>query len=530
MEETIATAQSAATIIRRPLALRHPQRVLGMGLLVGALFDLLFWGHRLGISVPLFFLGWVAALVATGRFEDRPARRAALWLLPPLLSCALFMAVRANGFLTSLNGLTALGLLVLFIFFYAAGDWRRAPGLILALIPGWVALNAALDAGRLLFGVQWPTPSRRRWAPLIRGLVLTLPLLLLFGAILAAGDQIFAAWLARLLGWLRLEKLVELWIRLLIIGFVGLSTGGALIFSMRRGAEPERSDRLPVALNVGLGYVETVTILVGVNLLFGLFVMIQFAYLFGGTANIAPEQFSYAEYARRGFAEIVIVAVLSLGILLALHNFARRETKRQLRAFNMLGTLQVGFLLVMLASAAQRLLLYEQAFGLTHRRLYSHIFMAWLALLLLWLAVVLWRRPEEFFAGLLVCAAGFVLSLNLLNPDALIARVNVTRYGMTFVADGEGEPAGTPHVSRSDPYTPSRAVDAYFLTTLSDDAVPILLETLEQLPPGARENVAAELMARKERYEDDDSRWPSFHWSRWRAARMLSLWQEPVAP
>ncbi len=67
-----------------------------------------------------------------------------------------------------------------------------------------------------------------------------------------------------------------------------------------------------------LGFTESTVVLIAVDLLFALFVFIQFRYLFGGQANITPVGYTYSEYARRGFGELVAVAFLSLGLILGL--------------------------------------------------------------------------------------------------------------------------------------------------------------------------------------------------------------------
>ena len=57
--------------------------------------------------------------------------------------------------------------------------------------------------------------------------------------------------------------------------------------------------------------------LVVVDLLFLAFVLVQFRYLFGGAELVRGlTGMSYADYARRGFFELVAVAALSLPLLL----------------------------------------------------------------------------------------------------------------------------------------------------------------------------------------------------------------------
>ena len=139
--------------------------------------------------------------------------------------------------------------------------------------------------------------------------------------------------------------------------------------------------------------------LILVDLLFLVFVGIQFAYLFGGQANITLEGYTYAEYTRRGFFELLTVSVLTLGLILTLHWLVRSETGRQKVIFKGLSSLMIALVLVILASAFQRLLLYEIAYGYTQLRLYSHIFMVWLALLFVWFLGTVMVPARPFCPG-----------------------------------------------------------------------------------------------------------------------------------
>ena len=75
-----------------------------------------------------------------------------------------------------------------------------------------------------------------------------------------------------------------------------------------------------------LGWIESIIILLGIDLLFAFFVGIQFKYFFGGQTNIHIDGFTFAEYARKGFSELVIVAVISLLIMQILNSIGKRQT------------------------------------------------------------------------------------------------------------------------------------------------------------------------------------------------------------
>ena len=94
-------------------------------------------------------------------------------------------------------------------------------------------------------------------------------------------------------------------------------------------------------------------------------------------------------------------------MILALNAITRREARQGL-AFNISSTILVALTCVMLVSAFKRLLLYEDFYGFTEMRLYPHVFMVWLGLLLAWFVVTLWLRPDRFAIGLLIAAFGFV--------------------------------------------------------------------------------------------------------------------------
>src|SRR5687768_5619133 len=92
-------------------SIRSRARLVYIALALGSFTDLLFYGQRLGISIPLFVLLVLAAIFALGKLEAVPTARANLWVLLPLGFFSAMVAVRANPTLTMLNVLAVLALL-----------------------------------------------------------------------------------------------------------------------------------------------------------------------------------------------------------------------------------------------------------------------------------------------------------------------------------------------------------------------------------------------------------------------------------
>jgi hypothetical protein len=348
----------------------------------------------------------------------------------------------------------------------------------------------------------------RGFLPVLRGCLLALPVLVVFAVFLAAADLVFARYLGDLFSVEFFADLLESLWRGVIVLAVAWGVAGGLSYALSRCSTPD--DERGVASHydslmpsISVGFVEVTTLLISVDLLFLVFVWIQFTYLFGGQANINVEGYTYAEYARRGFFELLAVAVLSLGLILGLRQFTRREKVWQSELFNGLSSVMVGCVLIMLASAYERLLLYEDAFGYTQLRLYSHVLMVWLAFTFVWFLVVQWLRPDRFAFGAFLAALGFLITLNVINPDASIAARNLSRYQ----ASGK--------------------LDVDYLATLSEDAVPILVRSQDRLADDERRALDEHQDDRLERMQNDKDwrRWPSFHLARFRAYDLLSASQ-----
>jgi hypothetical protein len=162
----------------------------------------------------------------------------------------------------------------------------------------------------------------------------------------------------------------------------------------------------------------------------------------------------------------------------------------------------------MLASAFQRLVLYEAAYGFSRLRAYTHVFLIWLGVLLAVVLVLdILRRERTFALAALLASIGFGVTLTLLNVDGFIVRQNVARSA-----------AGS-------------ALDVAYLVWLSPDSVPALVAAYQDqtLPGSTRDAVGAALVCRKQVSSGSrDQDWRSFTLSGWQADQALRLVQSSL--
>jgi hypothetical protein len=253
-----------------------------------------------------------------------------------------------------------------------------------------------------------------RWWSILRGTLLTLPLLVVFGGLFSSADAGFAKLASGMFDIFSPATLRHLALTLV---FAWLSTG--LLASSCGNRFFVQRNQIQL---LKLGTEDTAVLMGALAGLFLLFVFLQLGYLFGGRETIeATSGLTLAQYARRGFFELLMVAGLTLGLLIGVAGSGCNQ-----RVFRPLASVLLGCVLVIQASAVQRLLLYISAFGLSIDRLVALSVLLWLATgLLLFAGTLLRGQTRRFAAGMTVSGVAVVFLLSLANPVAIVARVNI---------------------------------------------------------------------------------------------------------
>ncbi|MBA3768170.1 MAG: DUF4173 domain-containing protein, partial [Acidobacteria bacterium] len=451
-------------------------------LLLGVMGDALLRATPWGLNVLLWVGVLVLAFIALiARWRTRLLKEEGRWLVLPALFFAAAFAWRDSMTLKSLDFLLLLLALALVGWRAKANKIRLAGVMEYAQAIAVAAANALFAFFPLaLSDVRWKDVpqtgwSRHVWA-VLRGLFIALPLLFVFGLLFMAADAVFEGIINNVLH-INFETLfthlsliifftwnVGGFLRGLILGKEGSLTGQQSLVSLGLASAGKSSDESEGARNkqveqartFKVGIIEMGVVLGLVNLLFLSFVLVQVKYFFGGAALVqASTSLTYAEYARRGFFELVTVAALVLPLLLGAHWLLRKENPAHERIFRALAGVQIIFLFVIMASAVGRMRLYQSEYGQTELRIYTTAFMGWLALVFIWFALTVLRGERERFAcGALLTAFMMVGLLHVINPDALIVRTNV-------------------RLAQS-----GRNFDAAYASALSTDAVPALVDAL----------------------------------------------------
>ena len=495
----------------------NPNRFWIVVILLGWVFDFLFWKKPLGVNFAIFVTLCIATgVLLLGGEGLRLSRRAGLLLIPiAFLAAMTFLRLEPMTVFLSIS--MTLFLLGVFALTYLNGEWIRYSLLdyvfgYLRLFGSMIARPIGLVSENRRLTSEQPSAGEKRGAqvwPFVRGIVIALPVIAIFASLLSSADPIFAQQFEKFIDLFKIDNLPEYIFRLVYILILAYALAGTFLHAAQKSEEKvEEKTRV----SPFLGFTESTIVLGSVVILFIAFVFVQFQYFFGGQANISIEGYTYSEYARKGFGELVTVAFFSLLLLLGLGAITRRETETRRRAFSILGVALVGLLIVMLVSAFRRLILYEAAYGFSQLRTYTHVFMIWLGLLLVAVVVLeVLRRERRMALSMILAALGFIISLNVLNVDAFIVRQNLQREirSTTDKTFAQG---------RAD-------LDAQYFLNLSDDAIPPMVNAFhsKSVPSAVREKIGAALACKLYEREQAETEipWQGFHFSRWSADTAL---------
>ncbi len=405
-------------------------------------------------------------------------------------------AITSNEFITFLMFLGVISFLAL--------------EMLLAPHPGWTRISArfAIPAPVVAFGHAIVESVRRamealqlvrsnRARSVVGGIAITLPVIAIFALLLASADPIFAGWRDAI------ERLIESWDFLprtifffallsMVLGAYGFTAKGDDLVFLASAEASEPAHRW-------LGVTERLILTSSVAALLWLFLLVQLTYLFGNLPQVSGSNMTFAEYARRGFAELSIVASATAVLVLVSERYGRKDHREGLlRGITIALIVAVLFLL---GSAFHRVSLYEEAYGFTTARLYAQAYMVVVAIGLFALAAEVRREIDTRRLFRRVASVGVAALLVLIywNHESWIAARNIDRFATTAKLD-----------------------ISYLVRELSPDAVPAIVDRLDTLPPPAAAEIRNTLQSV---YGDGrprlENRWYEWNLARARAASAL---------
>lgn len=360
---------------------------------------------------------------------------------------ALSDFLTANAFVIFCNnfGIILLTIVLLISQFYDTSRWSLGKGMLSileAVFGGICHLGAPFSdfAGRK--GEEDPLSDEvKKTSPIIYCLIgvgITIPILLVLIPLLSSADLVFAELVKHLV--IDLDFTTVFLIGLLFV-FTYLASYCLLRAICKQEIAPVENDHRHLEPTIAI------TILSIVGIVYLLFSGIQIIYLFLGNLTL-PADYTYAEYAREGFFQLLFVCFLNLIAVLVITDIFRPH-----KAIQLMLTVISFCTYIMLASSALRMCMYIAAYSLTVLRVLVLWALAVLALLLGGIIAYIYHKNFPLWRYCFAVFTVFWMLLSFSHMDYWIAKYDYA-YGD----------------------------DPYYLSELSLDAAPVVGEILEEHP------------------------------------------------
>jgi hypothetical protein len=466
--------------------------------LTSAVGAALLFSSEAGINWPI----WVAAAsisVVLSRVTGQKKLEVPLVVLLTWATVLSFgLAIRDNDAIRVFVVMSDLMLLGLAVISIGTESWRALSAKLLVAVPFLAPFRAwratayeTADAPRSV--------SSPRARSIIKGALLSAPLVLVLIALLGSADPIIRWGTDRVVEWLPDWSFPP---RLLFFAFLlSITVGVNSISSRQIGPDLPKMPALGNRLTIGL--TEQRMMLWSAAAVLWLFVFLQISYFIHPPPVAMDSGVTFAEYARRGFGELSFATTIVGAIILILEYTRPADTTERDR--KMLVRLELALLVALelvLISAFRRVVLYEQAYGFTTGRLFPQAYMVGMSLVLIALAIEITRGSISVSFGRRVAEIGLGVFTVLVfwNYEAWIVNRNIDRAAESGKFDG------------------------VYAGRLSMDAVPTLIARRAQLPADARAIVEERLACMRLPAE---RRW--FEWNRSVRAGDLALrsWERP---
>lgn len=469
-------------------------------LTIGIIYNYFFREKSIGLSYPIFTVLLSIFYFLSTKNRAKGNKKVGYFALGFSIVLALNFSIHSNRVLNAINIILIPGLLTgaFILIRYEGFKWYEI-GFVAKIFKRLFALPFEnllkpfkfIRIARVNKGKVKLNSTQKN---ILIGLGISIPLIFIIIALLSSADMVFGYYITNFYKLFPKLSLADTAGDIVIIGLVFIYIFGYLwSFNYNEKCNAEEKGKVKIKWEP----VTILTIIFMIDIVYLMFSIVQFSYLYGGH-NALPNGFTYAEYARRGFFELVLVTIMNFSILLCCIKFMKKDNKGMKFILNIFLTLLVLFTGNMLFSAHFKMSLYERTYGYTYLRVFVHVFLLLLFIMFIISLAALWIEKVPMAKLSIIAALSMYVLLNYANVDAFIARKNIERFHDTG------------------------KIDLYYLSSLSYDAISEI-KRLEDEPQLSLENkrILEDYFKKAKQKLSKKASWCEFNYSKYKAFKVI---------
>ncbi|MDO4608649.1 MAG: DUF4173 domain-containing protein, partial [Clostridia bacterium] len=260
--------------------------------------------------------------------------------------------------------------------------------------------------------------NKKMLGKVLIGVVCAVPLLIVIIPLLISSDAAFKGMMLKLFS-NSFTTIIKVIIGIAVSVFV-ISYG----FSLKKGQAHESK-----GINfAGIENVYVISFLSVITLCYLLYLFSQLAYFFSAFSGFLPADYSYADYARKGFFEMCVIAMINLNVVALSLILAKKNCGKVCVALKIITTFISAFTLLIIATAISKMVLYIDEYGMTVLRLGTSAFMVFLSVLFIALILKVYLSKINIVKTALITSTVIVMLLGTFNINAVCAKYNYESY------------------------------------------------------------------------------------------------------
>lgn len=392
--------------------------------------SILFFNKSLGISVILFMLPFIIFIIYVLKSNEKIINKNGLLLIIPILMLSVSYCIYNQTFFKILNSIL-IPFLTMLMFIMCIRPTNKFKTILQnifgILIKPFSYINRVMNIIFELLSKKLTISSTSK--KVIKSILILIPFLIIILLLLTSADMIFESMISKIINIKYIMKLLTFKnfknlsyrIIIILIFFLYLSVVlNYILFTYPKEKSKEKE------LKVKNDNLTIKVILTAFNVVYIIFDFIQIKSLLFHSVS---SNINYAEYARQGFLQLMIISIINIVLILISKEFEENDSTKN-KYIKSMSLLMVVLTFIIIISSFFRMNLYESEFGYTFLRLLVYVILFTETLLLIPTIIYIIKKNFNITKSYFIIVIVIYTFINFVNIDEIIAVRNINRYNV----------------------------------------------------------------------------------------------------
>lgn len=408
-----------------------PQKIFSAAvILLAFLFVHLVLFNTTSLFTTFFYIILITAVLIFMKKSGVKFSKFHVFLSVVLYLFTLVFFVTANEFIKFLNVIFLLTLGSYLIFSSADGEEKFSRFLPLQLVEAvfkYPFANFGLQSKIVKTSIK--KAKFKKLKAIIKGLVMAIPLTLIVWVLLCSADSRFSQMMKNICLFIPDIDIWTITLEIIISIPIGCCIYSAVYSSVTKENIKPFDEQKCEALCQKKATVDNMVIysfVTPICILYTIFFISQIEYFTSAFLGKLPREYSFAQYARKGFFELFALELINAAVIFIISFKAKKNGKNKPLALKIYIIIISLYTLLITATAISKMIMYIDNYGFTQLRVYTIWFMLLTAAIFIFVIIKQFKTNFKVMSWSALTFFIMFFALCFSRPDAFITKYNLT--------------------------------------------------------------------------------------------------------